>query len=51
MLIMLLISIRHDSGNGAELYVEGTLLAAKKVKNLTGLVRGLDQLLFGELKD
>lgn len=44
------LSIRHDSGVGAEPYVGGTLLAAKKVMETTGLVRGLDNLLFGPWK-
>ena len=41
------LSIRHDSGAGADPYVSGTLLAAKRVMETTGLVRGLDTLLFG----
>ena len=40
------LTIRHDAGAGAEPYVGGTLLAAQRVMGLTGLVRGLDQLLF-----
>jgi 4-hydroxy-tetrahydrodipicolinate reductase len=40
------LTIRHDAGNGAAPYVGGTLLAAQKVMQITGLVRGLDQLLF-----
>lgn len=40
------LTIRHDSGTGAQPYVAGTLLAAKEVLNVTGLVRGLDRLLF-----
>jgi 4-hydroxy-tetrahydrodipicolinate reductase len=40
------LSIRHDAGSGAEPYVGGTLLAASKVMDIRGLVRGLDQLLF-----
>ena len=40
------LSIRHDAGSGAEPYVGGTLLAAKRVMDITGLVRGLDNLLF-----
>jgi 4-hydroxy-tetrahydrodipicolinate reductase len=40
------LSIRHDAGNGADPYVGGTLLAARKVMEITGLIRGLDQLLF-----
>jgi len=41
------LSIRHDSGAGADPYVSGTLLAAQRVIGTTGLVRGLDTLLFG----
>jgi 4-hydroxy-tetrahydrodipicolinate reductase len=40
------LTIRHDAGAGAEPYVGGTLLAAEKVMAVTGLVRGLDRLLF-----
>jgi len=40
------LTIRHDAGSGAEPYAVGTLLAVKKVMETTGLVRGLDQLLF-----
>ena len=40
------LTIRHDSGTSAEPYVAGTLLAIQKVMELTGLVRGLDRLLF-----
>jgi 4-hydroxy-tetrahydrodipicolinate reductase len=40
------LTIRHDAGAGAEPYVAGTLLAARKVMETTGLVRGLDRLLF-----
>ncbi len=39
--------IRHEAGSGAEPYVGGTLLAAERVMAITGLVRGLDTLLFG----
>jgi 4-hydroxy-tetrahydrodipicolinate reductase len=42
------LTIRHDSGSGAEPYVNGTLLAAKRAVTTRGLVRGLDTLLFGE---
>ena len=38
--------IRHEAGSGAEPYVSGTLLAARRVMEITGLVRGLDTLLF-----
>ena len=41
------LTIRHDAGAGAQPYVGGTLLAAEKVMTVTGLVRGLDRLLFG----
>ena len=40
------LSIRHDAGSGAGPYVSGTLLAARKVLQVRGLVRGLDRLLF-----
>jgi 4-hydroxy-tetrahydrodipicolinate reductase len=40
------LTIRHDAGAGAEPYVAGTLLAAERVMDVTGLVRGLDTLLF-----
>ncbi|HEX9068700.1 MAG TPA: 4-hydroxy-tetrahydrodipicolinate reductase [Ktedonobacterales bacterium] len=40
------LTIRHDAGASAEPYVGGTLLAARKVMEVTGLVRGLDRLLF-----
>lgn len=40
------LTIRHDAGAGAEPYVAGTLLAARRVMEITGLVRGLDTLLF-----
>jgi 4-hydroxy-tetrahydrodipicolinate reductase len=39
------LSIRHDAGSSAEPYVVGTFLAASKVMDVRGLVRGLDQLL------
>jgi 4-hydroxy-tetrahydrodipicolinate reductase len=42
------LTIRHDAGSGAEPYAAGTLLATKRVVHITGLTRGLDQLLFGE---
>lgn len=41
------LTIRHDAGKGAEPYVNGTLLAVRQVMQVTGLVRGLDRLLFG----
>jgi 4-hydroxy-tetrahydrodipicolinate reductase len=39
------LSIRYEAGSGAEPYVEGTLLAVRKVGSFTGLRRGLDQFL------
>lgn len=42
------LTIRHDAGAGAEPYVAGTLLAAREVMRTTGLIRGLDRLLFGD---
>ncbi len=40
------LTIRHDAGAGAEPYVSGTLLAVQRVMGITGLVRGLDRVLF-----
>jgi 4-hydroxy-tetrahydrodipicolinate reductase len=40
------LTIRHDAGSTAAPYVAGTLLAAQRVMDVTGLVRGLDRLLF-----
>ena len=40
------LTIRHDAGASADIYVAGTLLAARKAPTLKGLVRGLDTLLF-----
>jgi 4-hydroxy-tetrahydrodipicolinate reductase len=39
------LSIRHDSGTGAQPYVDGALLAIRKVNTLVGLHRGLDSVL------
>lgn len=39
------LTIRHDSGSSAEPYVNGALLAIRKVSSLKGLHRGLDSLL------
>ncbi len=41
------LTIRHDAGGTPEPYVAGTLLAARRVAELTGLTRGLDTLLLG----
>jgi len=40
------LTIRHDAGPGADPYVAGTLMAAREVMRTTGLVRGLDGLVF-----
>jgi 4-hydroxy-tetrahydrodipicolinate reductase len=40
------LTIRHDAGSGAAPYVSGTLLAIREVMKTTGLIRGLDKLLF-----
>ena len=37
--------IRHEAGSGAEPYIEGTLLAIRKVAGQVGLTRGLDRIL------
>lgn len=39
------LTITHDAGKDATIYAAGTLLAARRVTVITGLVRGLDQLL------
>lgn len=39
------LTIRHDAGSSASPYVAGTLLAIRRVMNVTGLVRGLDNLI------
>jgi 4-hydroxy-tetrahydrodipicolinate reductase len=36
------LAMRHDAGTSAQPYVEGTLLAIRKVSGLNGLRRGLD---------
>jgi 4-hydroxy-tetrahydrodipicolinate reductase len=41
------LTIRHDAGETPEPYVEGTLLAVRRIGGLVGLVRGLDTLLLG----
>jgi 4-hydroxy-tetrahydrodipicolinate reductase len=37
--------IRHEAGAGAEPYVDGALLAIRKVGGLIGLTRGLDRVM------
>lgn len=39
--------MRHEATSPAAPYVEGSLLAARRAPEITGLVRGLDTLLFG----
>ena len=39
------LSIRHDAGTSAQPYVDGALLAIRKVDTFTGLRRGLDQVM------
>ncbi len=39
------LSLRHDSGSSAEPYIEGALLAIRKVGSFVGLRRGLDSIL------
>ena len=39
------LTIRHDSGNSARPYVDGALLAIRKVSTLVGVHRGLDAVL------
>jgi 4-hydroxy-tetrahydrodipicolinate reductase len=39
------LTIRHDAGGSPEPYVQGTLLAVRRVPGLVGLTRGLDTLL------
>jgi 4-hydroxy-tetrahydrodipicolinate reductase len=38
--------LRHDEQGDGRIFVEGSLLAARRVLGITGLVRGLDTLLF-----
>lgn len=39
------LTIRHDAGSGAQPYLQGTLLAIRKVRNHVGLIRGLDKIM------
>jgi 4-hydroxy-tetrahydrodipicolinate reductase len=39
--------VRHEAGASADPYVAGTLLAVRRVGEVTGVLRGLDRLLFG----
>lgn len=42
------LSIRHDAGGTAKPYVNGVLLAVRRVRGHLGLVRGLDRVLLNE---
>lgn len=39
------LTIRHDAGSGVEPYIDGTLLAIRKVREQVGLIRGLDKIM------
>ena len=39
------LTIRHDAGSGAGPYIQGTLLAIRKVRDHVGLIRGLDKIM------
>lgn len=39
--------LRHEAGSSADPYVAGTLLAIRRAPEVTGVLRGLDRLLFG----
>jgi 4-hydroxy-tetrahydrodipicolinate reductase len=39
--------LRHEAGSSADPYVAGALLAIRRVPEVTGVLRGLDRLLFG----
>jgi 4-hydroxy-tetrahydrodipicolinate reductase len=39
------LTLRHDAGSGAAPYIQGTLLAIRRVREHSGLVRGLDRIL------
>jgi 4-hydroxy-tetrahydrodipicolinate reductase len=41
------LTIRHEEQGDPAIFVQGTLLAARRVQHFSGLVRGLDSLLFG----
>ncbi len=42
------LTIRHEEQGDPAIFVAGTLLAARRVQTFTGLVRGLDALLFAD---
>ena len=39
------LTIRHDAGTGAAPYIQGTLLAIRKVRSHVGVIRGLDRIM------
>ena len=39
------LTMRHDSLDGPEPYIKGTLLGIRKVHEIVGLVRGLDRVM------
>jgi len=39
------LTIRHDAGSSAGPYIQGTLMAIRKVRDHVGLVRGLDRIM------
>jgi 4-hydroxy-tetrahydrodipicolinate reductase len=39
------LTLRHDAGSSARPYVDGALLAVRRVSSLVGLHRGLDRVL------
>ena len=39
------LTLRHDAGSGAGPYIQGTLLAIRKVRDRVGLIRGLDKVM------
>ena len=39
------LSIRYEGGTSAEPYIEGTLIAIRKVPSVVGLLRGMDEIL------
>jgi 4-hydroxy-tetrahydrodipicolinate reductase len=38
------LTLRHDAGSGAAPYIQGTLLAVRRVSKIVGLLRGLDRI-------
>jgi 4-hydroxy-tetrahydrodipicolinate reductase len=41
------LTIHHEAGSSSAPYIAGTLLAIRRVPEVTGVLRGLDRLLFG----